>query len=66
MDLDGLKDKAVDFAKDHSEQVEQGVEKVAHLAEGKFGHEDQIEKVVDKVKDVLPGGEQNDTPPAGQ
>ena len=66
MDLDGLKDKALDFAKDHSEQVEQGVEKVAHFAEEKVGHADQIEKVVDKVKDVLPGGEQKDAPPAGQ
>jgi hypothetical protein len=58
MDLDGLTDKALDFAKDHSEQVEHGVEKAAELAEKKFGHEEQIEKVVDKVKDAIPGGEQ--------
>jgi len=57
MDLDGLKDKALDFAKDHGEQGEQGVEKSADLAEKKFGHEEQIDKVVDKVKDVIPGGE---------
>jgi hypothetical protein len=57
MDLDGLKDKALNFAKDHSEQVEQGVEKAADFAEKKFGHEEQIDKVVDKVKDVIPGGE---------
>jgi hypothetical protein len=57
MDLDGLKDKALDLAKEHGDQVETGVEKAAEFAEKKFGHEEQIDKVVDKVKDVIPGGE---------
>jgi proline dehydrogenase len=57
MDLGNLGDKAKEFASEHSEQIEQGVDKAADLAKEKFGHDEQIDKVVNKIEDAIPGGE---------
>ena len=54
MGIDDLVGQAKDFAKDHEDQVDQGVDKGAELAKDKIeGHDDQIDGAVDKVKGLL-------------
>ena len=43
-DLDDIKD----FADDHDDKLDQGLEKAGEAAGAKFGHEDQIDKGVDR------------------
>ena len=50
-------DDVKDFASDHSEQVDQGLDKAGDAAGDKLGHEDQIDGGVDKAKDALGGGD---------
>jgi hypothetical protein len=60
IDFDNLKNKAEDLLKDHGDKVEQGVEKAGDFAKRKFGHEETVDKVVDKIQDMIPekpGGE---------
>jgi hypothetical protein len=57
MDFDSLKDKAEDLVKEHGDKIEDGIDKAGELAEKKFGHEEQIEAGVDKLKGLIPGGE---------
>ena len=57
MNFDEIKNKAMDLAQEHHEQVDQGVDAAAKFAAEKFGHGEQIESVADKIKDILPGGE---------
>ncbi len=57
MDFEGLRNKAEDLAEEHAEQIDSGLEKAGEFAKNKFGHEEQIDQAVDKVKDFLPGGE---------
>lgn len=56
MNFDEIKNKAMDLAEEHHDKVDQGVDAAAKAAAGKFGHEEQIESVADKIKDILPGG----------
>ena len=55
MDLDELKNKAKDFAGQHSDQVNQGIDKAREFVDDKTGnkHSDQIQQGVDKAKDGL-------------
>ncbi|MGX7681172.1 antitoxin [Jatrophihabitans sp. DSM 45814] len=53
MDLDGLKDKAMDLVHGHKDKVEDGVEKASDLAKDKIGHDDQVEKAEEFIKDKL-------------
>jgi hypothetical protein len=57
MDFDGLKDKAEQLADEHSEQIEQGLDKAGDAAAAKFGHEEQIDEGVDKLKGLIPGND---------
>lgn len=54
IDFNELKNKAADLVEKHGEQIEQGVEKAGDFAKKKFGHEDQVDKVVDKIQDAIP------------
>jgi hypothetical protein len=54
IDFDDLKNKAADLAEKHGDKIEQGVEKAGEFAKGKYGHEEQVDKVVDKVQDAIP------------
>ncbi len=54
VDFDSLRAKAEDFAKEHSDQVDGGIDKAADLLGGKLGHKDQIDKGAEKLKDFLP------------
>ncbi len=56
MDFDSLKDKAEQLASEHSDQVEQGLDKAADFAKDKVdGHDGEIDAGVDKAKDFLGG-----------
>ena len=56
----GLKDKAIDFAKEHDDQIDQGIDKAADAADkatkGKYA--DKIDGAAEKAKDAYeePGG----------
>jgi len=52
-----LKNKAEEFAREHSDQIEQGLQKAGDFAKQRFGHEEQVDKAVHKAKEFL-GGDQ--------
>jgi hypothetical protein len=54
IDFDALKNKAQDLVKEHGDKIEEGVEKAGDFAKGRFGHDEQVDKVVDKVQDAIP------------
>lgn len=55
IDFDNLRNKADDLLKQHGDKIEEGVEKAGEFAKGKFGHEETVDKVVDKIQDMIPG-----------
>jgi len=57
MNFDEIKNKALDLAEQHHEQVDKGVDAAAGFVASKFGHEEQVDSVAEKIKDILPGGE---------
>ena len=57
MDFNDLANKAKDLAAEHPEQIEGAVDKLGDVAKEKLGHEEQIDMGVNKIKDVIPGGE---------
>ena len=54
IDFDALKNKAADLVEQHGDKIEAGVEKAGEFAKSKFGHDEQVDKVVDKIQDVIP------------
>lgn len=54
-DMDDLKR----MAEQHDEQIDTGMEKAGDAAGAKFGHEEQIDKMVDKGQGVVGGDEQD-------
>ena len=62
IDFEGLKNKAEDLVEQHGDKIEQGVEKAGDFVKSKFGHDETVDKVVDKVQDVIPDrpGQQGD------
>ncbi len=64
----GLKDKAVDFAKEHDDQIDQGIDKAAAAADKatKGKYTDKIDQAADKAKDAYEEpGDGTPPPPAG-
>lgn len=57
MNFDELKEKATNAAKEHKDQIGEGLDKAAEAAKGKFGHEEQVDQVKDKAKEFMSGGE---------
>ncbi|MEV5537407.1 antitoxin [Saccharopolyspora shandongensis] len=53
-----FRDRLQDLGKEHGDKIEQGLDKAAEAAKGKFGHEDQIDKAVEKGKEFLGGDDQ--------
>jgi hypothetical protein len=60
INFDELKNKAQDLVNQHGDKIEDGVEKAGEFAKKKFGHEQQVDSVVDKIQDMIP-----DKPAAG-
>lgn len=56
MNFDEIKNKASELLEQNHEKVDEGIDKAAEFAAGKFGHEDQVKAVAEKAKDFLPGG----------
>ena len=54
IDFDALKNKAADLVEQHGDKIESGVEKAGEFAKSKFGHDEQVDKVVDKIQDLMP------------
>lgn len=65
VDFNSLAGKAGELLNEHGDQVEAAAEKVGELAKEKFGHEEQVDIAVDKLKDMIPGGAGGDADPAG-
>jgi hypothetical protein len=61
INFDELKNKAQDLVEKHGDKIEDGVEKAGDFAKKKFGHGEQVDKVVDKIQDAIP-----DKPGAGR
>lgn len=55
IDFDNIKNKADDLLKQHGDKIEDGVGKAGEFAKRKFGHEETVDKVVDKIHDLIPG-----------
>ncbi len=54
MDIDGLRDKAEDLAKDHADKIEQGIDKLEDVAKDKIeGHDDKIDKAADTLRGLV-------------
>jgi len=64
INFDELKNKAQGLAEKHGDKIEQGVQKAGDFAKNKFGHEEQVDKVVGKVKDNIPHEGGSDERPA--
>jgi glutathionyl-hydroquinone reductase len=65
IDFEGLKNKAEDLVEQNADKIEQGVEKAGEFAKSKFGHDETVDKVVDKLQNLIPdkpnqGGESGD------
>jgi MT0933-like antitoxin protein len=54
IDFGGLADKAKGLLNEHGDKIEDGVEKAGEFAKKKFGHEQQVDSVVDKIQDMIP------------
>jgi hypothetical protein len=54
IDFDGLKNKAADLVEKHGDKIEEGVEKAGDLAKKRFGHDEQVDNVVDKIQGAIP------------
>jgi hypothetical protein len=54
INFDELKNKASDLVEKHGEKIEEGVEKAGEFAKKKFGHDEQVDKVVDKIQGAIP------------
>lgn len=54
INFDELKNKAHDLVNQHGDKIEEGVEKAGEFAKRKFGHESQVDSVVDKIQDMIP------------
>ena len=54
IDFDALKNKAADLVEQHGDKIEAGVEKAGEFAKNKFGHDETVDKVVDKIQEMIP------------
>jgi hypothetical protein len=54
MDIDGLRDKAEEFADEHADQIKQGIDKAEDFAKAKLdGHDEQIDQAADKLRGLV-------------
>lgn len=62
INFDELKNKAGDLLNQHGDKIEDGLDKAAEFAKQRFGHEEQIDSVVGKAKDLIPDKPNTDEP----
>lgn len=58
MDIGNLAGKAGELINEHGEKIEDAVDKVGEFVKDKIGNAEQVDMVVDKVKDLIPDGPQ--------
>jgi len=58
VDFDALKGKAEELLNEHGDKIEDGVDKVGEIVKDKYGHAEQVDGVVGKIKDFIPDPEQ--------
>lgn len=56
MDIGNLAGKAGELINEHGDVIEDAAAKVGDFVKDKFGHAEQVDMVVDKVKDLIPDG----------
>ncbi len=54
VDFDALKNKASELLNEHGDKVDEGADKGAEFVKGKFGHDEQVDSVVEKIKGATP------------
>ena len=64
VDFNALAGKAGELLNEHGDQVEAAAEKIGEVVKEKYGHEEQVDMAVDKLKDLIPGGEGDAAPGA--
>ena len=67
MDFNALAGKAAELLDEHGDKVEGAAEKVGEIVKERFGHAEQVDMAVDKLKDLIPDGQGTEVPhaPAG-
>jgi hypothetical protein len=55
VDLGGLADKAKNLAEQNADKVDAALEKAGELAKDRFGHDEQVDTAVDKIKNINTG-----------
>jgi hypothetical protein len=53
MNFDEMKEKATDFAQEHSDKVKDAADKAGDAAKERFGHDDQVDSATEKVEGFL-------------
>ncbi|MGI5126867.1 Rv0909 family putative TA system antitoxin [Pseudonocardia sp. CA-107938] len=56
VDFNSLAGKAGELLNEHGDKVEMAAEKVGDVVKEKFGHEEQVDMAVDKLKEIIPDG----------
>jgi hypothetical protein len=64
INFDDLKNKAAGLVEKHGDKIEEGVGKAGDFAKKRFGHDEQVDKVVDKIQDVIPNKPNNPSDPS--
>jgi hypothetical protein len=58
VDFDALKGKAEELLNEHGDKVEAAAEKVGEIVKERYGHDEQVDQVLGKLKDLIPDPEQ--------
>ncbi len=54
MDIGNLAGKAGELVGEHGDKIEDAAEKVGEFVKEKFGHAEQVDMAVDKLKELIP------------
>lgn len=54
VDFDALKNKASELLNEHGDKIDQGAEKAGEFVKSKFGHDEKVDQVVDKIQEATP------------
>ena len=55
VEVGGLAGKAKDLAEQHADKVDEALDKAGEFVKDRFGHDERVDMVVDKVNDAIPG-----------
>lgn len=55
VEVGGLAGKAKGLAEQHADKVDEALDKAGEFVKDRFGHDERVDMVVDKVNDAIPG-----------